>query len=282
MGKVRNLGLYTQSRRRDAAVAILTNTMAAKNNVKNQGVSVTGKVVLVTGANRGIGKALVECVLQHGAAKVYACVRNLETAKVFEGNPKVIPMHMDLSQPDSIAKAAASSQDVHIVINNAGVLSRTHPFDRDAVAHFEKEMNINVYGLMHIARLFAPILKKNEGGALVQINSVASLRSSSQVVSTYSASKAAAYSMTQSIRMELQSQGTLVVSVHPGPIATDMIRQISRELADIAEPPAQVAEEVVQGMNDGVFHVYPDSKSKPLGQAFQPFATEFIEKSRTY
>jgi NAD(P)-dependent dehydrogenase (short-subunit alcohol dehydrogenase family) len=247
-----------------------------------QGYSVRDRVVLVTGANRGIGKALVEAAIRNGASKVYAAVRTLSTAQpLVDSYPSVVEaIHIDLGHEETISKAAAVATDVHIVINNAGILSNTLPLDDKAVHNLEQEMQVNVYGLMHMARHFCPILKLNGGGCLVQINSVASLRCVVPAVSTYSASKAAAFSITQALRAQLRGT-TLVVSVHPGPIATDLIRH-NPDLAAQAAQPAVVADHVMEAIQQGEFLVFPDAKAKKLGQAYSGFGKHVFKDGNKY
>mmetsp|Transcript_102278 Transcript_102278/g.200577 ORF Transcript_102278/g.200577 Transcript_102278/m.200577 type:complete len:254 (+) Transcript_102278:170-931(+) len=245
-------------------------------------ISVKDKVILVTGANRGIGKAFVEVFLQHGASKVYAGVRTLETAECFADEPRVVPLYMDLSQPGSIQEAAQQSLDVDIVVNNAGQLSRTSPLEESAVTMLEQQMQVNVYGLIHMAQSYLPILKTKSSSGFVQINSVASFRCGYPEVSTYSASKAAAYSITQALR---QSTPTVrFVSVHPGPIRTEMIVNASAELAAIAEPPNQVVEEVIAALSSPteVFHVFPDTQSKNLHKVLKEYTKVVIEDGNSY
>ena len=247
------------------------------------GVSIKGKVCLVTGSNRSIGLAILEALVEKGAKKVYAAVRNLETAIPLASKyDTVVPLHLDLSDPKSIQEAAKSASDVEIVVNNAGVLSRTFPLADNAIDELQTEMNINVYGLMHIAREFAPVLKQNGGGVLVQLNSVGSIRCSAPSVSTYCASKHASFAMTQALRMELKQQNTLVVSVHPGPIMTDML-STSPELSALEpEDPKVVGEAICQSIEAGEFLCYPDKKAKSLGKAYAGYADHVFEKGNSY
>ena len=237
---------------------------------------VEGKTALVTGANRGIGKTIVESLLEHGAAKVYAAVRDPASADplVEQYGDRVKPIRVDLSDAASITAAAAEATDVELVVNNAGVLRVTTPLAEDAFEHFQFEIDVNVYGLMRVAQAFAPVLKANGGGALVQLNSVASLKNFSDFA-TYSASKAASYSITQALRDKLGEQGTQVLSVHPGPIATDMGHDAG--LDEIAEPPTLVSEGIVAALAAGDFHLFPDTMAKQFGGAYESFAENIVE-----
>ncbi len=241
---------------------------------------VNNKTVLITGANRGIGRAYVESFIDHGAAKVYAAVRRLDSASplVDDYGDKIVPIHIDLADPQSITAAAQTAGDAEIVVNNAGVLKTCSPLDADAISTLEFEMNVNAFGLIRMAQAFAPVLKRNGGGVFVQMNTVASMKCFASFA-TYCASKAAAYSITQALRELLREQGTVVLSVHPGPIATDMAR--SAGFGDIAEPPSLVAEAVIEALRTGDFHVFPDSMAKQVGKAYASFAENVVEAAMT-
>ncbi len=240
------------------------------------GYAISNKIVLVTGANRGIGKALVDTCIDRGAAKVYAAVRVLESATglVEQHGKKVVPLHLDLTDGASILAAAKVASDVQVVVNNGGVLKKSAPLDIDAIESLQFEMDVNVYGLLRMAQAFAPVLKANGGGALVQLNSLASLVCFPNVA-TYCASKAASYSITQALRAQLGAQGTLVLSVHPGPIDTDMYVAGGFEGLN-PEPPAVIAAGIVEGLTSGEFHVFADAMAQQLGGAYQSFAHNVI------
>jgi NAD(P)-dependent dehydrogenase (short-subunit alcohol dehydrogenase family) len=283
--RTRTYKTYTPHPNRQSTKSKPVEISIMSENVNEAGHSVKNKIVLITGANRGIGKKLVDECIRQGSAKVYAAVRTLSSAQpLVDQYENVHAIYMDLSKPETIEKAALEANDVQIVINNAGILSHTDPLSPNAVQQLEQEMQVNVYGFMHVAQQFAPLLKQNNdasGGVLVQINSVASFRCAVPSVATYSASKAAAFSVTQALRSSLKAQGTMVLSVHPGPIATDMIK--GGFLANLqAESPTVVAEEVVQAIESGGFLVFPDPQSKSLGKAYSSFAQYVFEDGKMY
>lgn len=242
----------------------------------NKSFDVQGKTVLVTGANRGIGKAIVDACLNHGAIKVYGAVRNFGTASPLleEYGDKIVPIYLDYCQPDTITRAASSATDVELVINNAGILNNATPFDENALEMLQEEMNINVFGLIRMARALAPVLKENGGGAFVQLNSVASMKCFVNTA-TYCASKAAAYSITQALRDLLEKQGTLVISVHPGPIQTAMA--VKAGIEEWAESPDLVGEGIIAALKVGSFHLFPGTQGTEIGDAYQSFAQEIID-----
>lgn len=237
---------------------------------------IEGKTAFVTGANRGIGKAIVDAFLNHGAEKVYAGVRRPASANhlIERYGAKVIPVQLDLGKPETITEAAGVAHDVHLVVNNAAVFMASTPLDPDAIEALELGMNINVFGLIRIAQAFARVLKQNGGGAFVQINSVASLVCASNFA-THSACKAASYSITQALRNLLELQGTAVLSVHPGLIGSEMGEAAG--LSGVPERPELVAKGIMDALRVGDFHLFPDALARRVGEAYLGFSKTVIE-----
>jgi NAD(P)-dependent dehydrogenase (short-subunit alcohol dehydrogenase family) len=217
---------------------------------------IKGSVCFVTGANRGIGRAIVEELINSGVAKVYAAVRNTDTLKelVEASGGKVVVVRLDVTNEEQILAAAKIAQDTQILFNNAGIIQYTGIISATDSKSARAQMEVNYFGYMNMARAFAPILNKNGGGVLVNISSVMGLVGI-PATGTYSATKAAIHSLTQSLRGELKAQGTHVIGVYPGPTDTDMTVGLPFE----KETPQHVALEILKGIESGAEEIYPDN-----------------------
>jgi len=173
-------------------------------------------VALVTGANRGIGAEFVAQLKERGARKIYAASRNASSL----GVDGVEPIQLDITDPSQVQAAADAAGDVQVLINNAGISTGTSVVSGD-VADIRREMDTNFYGALLMTQAFAPILKANGGGAILNVVSALSWFTAPGA-GAYAASKAAAWSLTDSARIELADQGTHVVGVHMGLVDTDM------------------------------------------------------------
>jgi NAD(P)-dependent dehydrogenase (short-subunit alcohol dehydrogenase family) len=185
-------------------------------------MEIAGSTALVTGANRGLGAAFVRGLLAAGARTVYAGARNPIESSV----PGVVPVRLDVTDPDHVAEAARGLTDVTLVVNNAGVFHGTHALDEGMEAALRADLETNVFGTLAVSRALAPVLAANGGGGLVNVLSVASWRTV-PTFAAYAASKSAAWSLTNSLRLELRPQGTLVVAVHAGFLDTDMAASVT-------------------------------------------------------
>lgn len=222
-------------------------------------MNIHNSVAVVTGANRGIGRAYVEALLQAGARRIYATARSIETlqAVVALAPDLIIPIALDITDPAQVNGLAQTAQDVTLLINNAGVIGSGGLFTPNSVETAQWEMNTNYFGTLSMVRTFAPILQRNGGGAIVNMLSVVSV-ANAPVFASYSASKAALNSLTQDIRAELAAQGTQVVGVFPGPVATAMTEGLPVDKAE----PIDVAQAVLQAIEAGLEDVYPDPVSQ--------------------
>ena len=220
-------------------------------------MKVEGAVALVTGANRGLGAAIAEAMLDAGAT-VYGAARDPRSIT----NNRVIPIRLDVTNDDEVANAARTCGDVSVVVNNAGILRASSSLSPGAVEAAREELETNFFGSMRMTRAFAPILHDNGGGALVNVLSVLSFVSMPQGA-TYSASKSAAWSLTNALRIELRQQGTLVVAVHAGFIDTDMAAAVSGEKVS----PESVAQQIVAAVGEDAEEVLADPTSEMVKAA---------------
>jgi NAD(P)-dependent dehydrogenase (short-subunit alcohol dehydrogenase family) len=227
-------------------------------------MNVQESVAFVTGANRGIGQAYVEALVQAGARRIYVAARSIDTLKdvVAIAPDRIIPIALDVTNLDQVTAAAQAAQDVTWLINNAGVLGSGGLFTPTSVETAQWEMTTNYFGTLSMVRAFAPILQGNGGGAIINMMSVVSV-ANAPVFSSYSASKSALHSLTEGIRAELAAQGTQVIGFYPGPVDTAMAEGVPMD--KIA--PIEVAKQALQAAKIGLDDVYPDPVSQSVFSA---------------
>ena len=231
---------------------------------------IKGAVALVTGANRGIGRALTEALLTRGVRKVYAAARDPETLAGLR-DERVVPLRLDVTDTEQIRAAVDAAWDVELVFNNAGVVLGSGIADATVLEKARREMEVNYFGPLQLLQRLAPTLAGNGGGAVINIGSAAGL-TSVPFFPTYSASKAALHSLTQAARILLAPQGTSVFGVYAGPVDTDMAR-------DVALPksaPRDVAFAILDGIEAGQEDIFPDPFAVEFGRQFgsSPKASE--------
>lgn len=218
-------------------------------------VDINGSTALVTGGQRGLGKAFVQELLDRGASKVYASARTPQPSS----DPRIVPVPLDVTDAASVAAVAQLAGDVTIVVNNAGV-GGAGPLLTTDLEEIKEVFETNFFGALRVAKAFAPILAANGGGALVDIHSALSWIAGA---GGYGASKAAFWSATNSLRLELAPQGTLVVGVHLGYADTDLTAGVTAPKLD----PREVAAAVVDGVAGGQSEVLVDAASRHFKNA---------------
>ena len=181
-------------------------------------MKIENATVLVTGANRGLGLEFTRQLLARGARKVYAGARDPATIT----QSGVVPLRLDVTNPADVAAAAAQASDVTLVINNAGIAQTGGFLAEDSEEVTRRIFETNFFAMLRMSKAFAPILKDNGGGALLNVLSVVSWVSGA--MAAYSASKSAAWSLTNALRLELTAQKTQVLGLHMGFVDTDLAR----------------------------------------------------------
>ncbi len=217
-----------------------------------------GSVALVTGANRGLGKAVVSALVEAGAAKVYAAAR--DERKVSADDARVVPLTLDTTKPEQLAAAARRAGDVTLLVNNAGVLTS---FDvlTATEADIEADFRTNVHGTLAVIRAFLPVLERAPGGAtIVNVLSLVSL-ASFPALGGYSASKAAAYSITQALRPALKARRIEILAALPGLIDTDMVKDFRMPKTSAVD----TARGLVAGIARGDEEIFPDPMAQQMG-----------------
>jgi NAD(P)-dependent dehydrogenase (short-subunit alcohol dehydrogenase family) len=228
-------------------------------------MTIEGKSVLVTGANRGLGRALVEDALLRGAARVYAGARQ----PFIHRDARVTPLTLDVTDPAQIQAAVEQVESLDILVNNAGISLPDDLSDRAAV---DRHLAVNLFGTWGVTEAFLPSLTRS-GAAIVNVVSIGAF-AAVPVLPAYSISKAAAFSLTQSLRALLAGRGVSVHAVMPGPIDTDMVR----DLPIPKTPPESVAQAVFDGMENGEEEIFPDPVSETMAESWRTGAAKALER----
>ena len=218
-------------------------------------MDISGTTALVTGANRGLGRAIAEELLDRGAKTVYAAVRDPGSVT----DERLTPIQLDVTDPDSVFAAARVATDVELVVNNAGIAGSGSVLAPQGVESLRRQLETNAIGPLHVIRAFAPYLEANGGGAVVNVLSVLSWVTMAPT-SGYSASKAAAWSLTNAARGELRAQGTQVVGVHVGYLDTDMAAHVEGPKTD----PADLARQILDAVENGDDEVLGDELTRAV------------------
>jgi NAD(P)-dependent dehydrogenase (short-subunit alcohol dehydrogenase family) len=228
-------------------------------------MTIADTTVLVTGANRGLGRALVDELLRRGAKRVYAASRN----GMVVTDERVVPVRLDVTDDAQVQRAAAQIESLDLLINNAGVSVADDLSDRSA---FEHHLAVNLYGTLDVTRAFLPALMLSQGTVVnvVSLSAVAAV----PLLPAYSVSKAASLSLSQSMRALLAGRGVGVCAVLPGPIDTDMVR----ELEIPKTPPADVARATLDGIERGEEEIFPDPMSRSLADAWRAGVAKQFER----
>jgi NAD(P)-dependent dehydrogenase (short-subunit alcohol dehydrogenase family) len=225
---------------------------------------ITGKTILVTGGNRGIGRALVEEALQRGAHRVYAGTRGTWT----HSDERVTPLALDVTDPAAIEAAASAVESLDILVNNAGIALYDDLTDRSAI---ERQLTVNLFGPYAVIQAFLPQLSQSRGAIVnnLSLNALAPL----PIIPAYSISKAAAFSLTQSLRSLLAARGIHVHAVLTGPTDTDMTRGFEVPKAT----PMAVAQAIFDGVERDEEDIFPDPLAETVADAWRTGAVKALE-----
>ncbi|WP_169513437.1 SDR family oxidoreductase [Flexithrix dorotheae] len=228
------------------------------------------KVILITGANRGIGKSLVKSSLEKGAGKIYATSRDLSKMPDF-GDERVVPLALEITDNTQILKVAEQTKDVEVLINNAGILSQGNILEGE-ISAVKNDMNVNYYGTISMMRAFAPILEKNAPAKIVNIVSIVAY-SPLPSIAGYSASKTALYSATLSVRIELAKKGITVHAINPGAIDTDMNKGSNWDMP----VPDGIATIILNKVEAGELDIVPDEMGLGMFNAWKEEPSKLAE-----
>ena len=224
-------------------------------------------VVLITGANRGIGQAFAREALARGARRVYAAARDPAGVRL----PGVLPIALDVTDPEQVARAARECRDVTLVINNAGVAETGGFLQDDALESARRQLDVNFFGMLRMAQAFAPVLAANGGGALLNVLSIASWINR-PLLGTYGATKSAAWALTNGLRHELRAQGTQVAALHMGFVDTDLTRGIDMPKST----PEAIVRAAFDGLETGAEEVLADLATQQVKQSLSTATPAYL------
>lgn len=228
-------------------------------------MEIAGKTVLITGANRGIGRALVEEALKRGARKVYAGTRST----LWSEDPRLSPLKLDVTNATDIERVAALVDELDVLVNNAGIAAFDDLADPELI---ERHFAVNVFGTLKLTQALAPQLAGSKG-AVVNVASLVAL-APLPLMSAYSISKAAAFNMTLSLRAHLARKRVSVHAVVLGPVDTDMARGLNIPKAT----PAAVALGIFDGLANGEEEIFPDPASAEIADAWRAGLAKAMER----
>lgn len=212
------------------------------------------QIALVTGANRGLGKELVTQLLQRGAQKVYATARDVST--IDTADSRIVALQLDVTDPESVQRAADAAQDVTLLVNNAGIITGGQVLDADQ-SEIRREFETNFFGPLRVTAAFAPHIVDNGGGVILNVHSALSWVSFG---GTYETTKSALWSATNALRLELSPKGVQVVGLHVGFMDTEMVAHVDLPKA----APSEVARQALDGIEAGEFEVLADDASRQV------------------
>jgi NAD(P)-dependent dehydrogenase (short-subunit alcohol dehydrogenase family) len=228
-------------------------------------MNIANKAILITGANRGIGQALVAEALKRGAKRVYAGTRNA----LQHSDKRVTPLTLDVTNASQIQQAVNKVDNLDVLINNAGIAIYDDLSDSDVI---EQHLAVNLLGMFKVTRACLPLLSRSKGAIVNNLSMVA--LAPVPVVSAYSISKAAAFNMTQALRALLARQGVTVHGVVLGPIDTDMNRGFDIPKAS----PESAAQGIFDGLEKGEEEIFPDPASKAIAEGWRAGAAKALER----
>lgn len=230
-------------------------------------MKISNATVLVTGANRGIGLAFTRELLARGARKVYAGAR--DPASVTQ--PGVEPLRLDVTKPEEVAAAVARAGDVTLVINNAGIAQVGGFLAADSEEVARRQFETNFFGMLRVSQAFAPVLKANGGGGLINVLSIVSWINGGQLAG-YAATKSAAWSLTNSLRHELAPQHTQVLALHMAFVDTDL----ARGLEGPKTSPEDIVRSALDGLEAGLDEVLADDRTRLVKQGLTAATPSYL------